>query len=321
MVETIDGLYAYWLEKGSALEWTCLFVLPPWLDVWWRIFGKEWKPYPMAVREGGNLIGIAPLMIQGERACIIGSPDVCDYVDFIFAPGRAKDVLRRILHHLKQQGISLLDLGPLRGDASLLKDMTAVAETLGYEVTIHPEDVILELELPATWDGFLQSLNGKQRHEIRRKIRRLYEAGQINTLVVEEAEQVKKKVDIFLALFGSSRSDKAAFMDNQMASFFRSLAEAMAEAQILKLFFLDLNASPAAVAMCFDYASTMYLYNNGYDQRFGSLSVGLLSKVFSMKESIERGRKAYSFLKGGETYKYLLGGTPVPVYRCKVMLS
>ncbi|MFO7459414.1 MAG: GNAT family N-acetyltransferase [Desulfatiglandales bacterium] len=321
MVETIDGLYAYWLEKGSALEWTCLFVLPPWLDVWWRIFGKEWKPYPMAVREGGNLIGIAPLMIQGERACIIGSPDVCDYVDFIFAPGRAKDVLRRILHHLKQQGISLLDLGPLRGDTSLLKDMTAVAETLGYEVTIHPEDVILELELPATWDGFLQSLNGKQRHEIRRKIRRLYEAGQINTLVVEEAEQVKKKVDIFLALFGSSRSDKAAFMDNQMASFFRSLAEAMAEAQILKLFFLDLNASPAAVAMCFDYASTMYLYNNGYDQRFGSLSVGLLSKVFSMKESIERGRKAYSFLKGGETYKYLLGGTPVPVYRCKVMLS
>jgi len=321
MVETIDGLHAYWLEKGSALEWTCLFVLPPWLDVWWRIFGKEWKPYPMAVREGGNLIGIAPLMIQGERACIIGSPDVCDYVDFIFAPGRAKDVLRRILHHLKQQGISLLDLGPLRGDASLLKDMTAVAETLGYEVTIHPEDVILELELPATWDGFLQSLNGKQRHEIRRKIRRLYEAGQINTLVVEEAEQVKKKVDIFLALFGSSRSDKAAFMDNQMASFFRSLAEAMAEAQILKLFFLDLNASPAAVAMCFDYASTMYLYNNGYDQRFGSLSVGLLSKVFSMKESIERGRKAYSFLKGGETYKYLLGGTPVPVYRCKVMLS
>jgi CelD/BcsL family acetyltransferase involved in cellulose biosynthesis len=320
-VETIDGLYAYWLEKGSALEWTCLFVLPPWLDVWWRIFGKEWKPYPLAVREGGNLVGIAPLMIQGERACIIGSPDVCDYVDFVFAPGRAKDVLRRILHHLKQQGISLLDLGPLRGDASLLKDMTPVAETLGYEVTIHPEDVILELELPATWDGFLQSLNGKQRHEIRRKIRRLYEAGQINYLVVEEAEQVKKKVDIFLALFGSNRSDKASFMDNQMASFFRSLAEAMAEAQILKLFFLDLDACPAAVAMCFDYASTMYLYNNGYDQRFGSLSVGLLSKVFSMKESIERGRKTYSFLKGGETYKYLLGGTPVPVYRCKVMLN
>jgi CelD/BcsL family acetyltransferase involved in cellulose biosynthesis len=317
----MDGLYAYWLEKGSALEWTCLFVLPPWLDVWWRIFGKEWKPYPLAVREGGNLVGIAPLMIQGERACIIGSPDVCDYVDFVFAPGRAKDVLRRILHHLKQQGISLLDLGPLRGDASLLKDMTPVAETLGYEVTIHPEDVILELELPATWDGFLQSLNGKQRHEIKRKIRRLYEAGQINTLVVEEAEQVKKKVDIFLALFGSNRSDKAAFMDNQMASFFRSLAEAMAEAQILKLFFLDLDACPVAVAMCFDYASTMYLYNNGYDQRFGSLSVGLLSKVLSMKESIERGRKTYSFLKGGETYKYLLGGTPVPVYRCKVMLT
>ena len=316
----MDGLYAYWLEKGSVLEWACLFVLPPWLEVWWRIFGKEWKPYPMAVREGGTLIGIAPLMMQGERARIIGSPDVCDYVDFVFAPGRVEDVLRSILHHLRQQGISLLDLGPLRGDASMLKHLTPVAETLGCEVTIDPEDVILELELPATWDEFLQSLNGKERHEIRRKIRRLHEAGQISYRVVEEAEKVKKNVDIFLTLFGSNRSDKAAFMDDQMASFFRSLAEKMAEVQILKLFFLDLDASPVAVAMCFDYGSTMYLYNNGYDQRFGSLSVGLLSKLFSMKESIERGRKTYSFLKGGETYKYLLGGAPVPLYRCKVRL-
>jgi CelD/BcsL family acetyltransferase involved in cellulose biosynthesis len=103
-----------------------------------------------------------------------------------------------------------------------------------------------------------------------------------------------------------------------MAAFFRSLAEAMAEMQILKLFFLDLDGMPAAAVMCFHYDSTMYLYNNGYDNRYHSLSVGLLSKVLNIKESIHRGVKRYDFLKGDEAYKSRLGGRPVPLYRCQV---
>jgi hypothetical protein len=64
----------------------------------------------------------------------------------------------------------------------------------------------------------------------------------------------------------------------------------------------------------------MYLYNNGYDGRFSSLSVGLLSKVISIKESIQIGKKKYDFLKGAEEYKHRLGGKPVPLYRCQIKL-
>jgi CelD/BcsL family acetyltransferase involved in cellulose biosynthesis len=117
-----------------------------------------------------------------------------------------------------------------------------------------------------------------------------------------------------------NRADKAAFMTGQMASFFRSLAEAMAEEEMLRLFFLDLDNRPAAAVMCFDYNMKVYLYNNAYDHRFRALSVGLLSKVLSMRDSIERGKRTYDFLKGGEPYKYRLGGRPVRVYRCMVAL-
>jgi CelD/BcsL family acetyltransferase involved in cellulose biosynthesis len=89
----------------------------------------------------------------------------------------------------------------------------------------------------------------------------------------------------------------------------------------LKLYFLDLDGIPAAAVMCFDYDSTIYLYNNGYDGRFSSLSVGLLSKVLTIKESIQRGKKKYDFLKGTEEYKHRLGGKPVPLYRCQVRLG
>jgi CelD/BcsL family acetyltransferase involved in cellulose biosynthesis len=92
----------------------------------------------------------------------------------------------------------------------------------------------------------------------------------------------------------------------------------LAKEQILKLFFLDLNGLPVAAVMCFEYNSTMYLYNNGYDQRHRAVSVGLLSKVLNIKASIKRGIRKYDFLKGDEEYKHRLGGKQMPLYRCRI---
>jgi CelD/BcsL family acetyltransferase involved in cellulose biosynthesis len=50
------------------------------------------------------------------------------------------------------------------------------------------------------------------------------------------------------------------------------------------------------------------------------LSVGLLSKVLCIKDSIERGKKRFDFLKGREAYKYRLGGREVPIYNCQIVL-
>jgi CelD/BcsL family acetyltransferase involved in cellulose biosynthesis len=110
-------------------------------------------------------------------------------------------------------------------------------------------------------------------------------------------------------------------MTGEMSTYFRLLAEAMAKEKLLKLSFLDLDGTPAAAVMSFDYNSTVYLYNNGYDGKFSSLSVGFLSKVLNIKDSIGRGKKKYDFLKGTEEYKHRLGGKPIPVYRCKVRLG
>jgi len=95
----------------------------------------------------------------------------------------------------------------------------------------------------------------------------------------------------------------------------------MAEAGLLRLFLLRLGNVPAAMALCFDHNSTVYLYNNGYDRRFSNLSVGFLSKVFSIRESIIRKRVRYNFLRGSETYKRRLGGRPLKLLRCEVILK
>ena len=110
-------------------------------------------------------------------------------------------------------------------------------------------------------------------------------------------------------------------MTDRRAAFFRGLAAEMARAQILKLFFLDVDNAPAAAVMCFDYLSTRYLYNNGYDNRHRALSIGLLSKVLTIKDSIQGGQTRYDFLKGPESYKRKLGGKPVQLYRCRIHIG
>jgi CelD/BcsL family acetyltransferase involved in cellulose biosynthesis len=319
--ETLEALHSLWVAGENPLEWDCLFVLPAWLKVWWSVFSNESSLYLSAVRDEERLIGIAPLLVKGAEARFMGDPDVCDYQDFIVAPGRGREFFENLIKHLRQQGVSSLDLNAVRADSKVLTELVAEAKSLKCEVSCNPEDVTLELDLPSSWDKFLAALNGKQRHEVRRKLRRLNEAGEINYRLVEDFREVMDEMETFLTLFGLSRSDKAAFMTSQMAKYFRSLAETMAKANLLKLYFLDLDGTPAAAVMCFDYNSTIYLYNNGYDGQFSSLSVGLLSKILTIKDSIIKGRKKYDFLKGTEEYKQRLGGKPVPLYRCQVKLG
>jgi CelD/BcsL family acetyltransferase involved in cellulose biosynthesis len=188
-------------------------------------------------------------------------------------------------------------------------------------MAIEIQDVAVAIELPGTWETYLNQLPGKQRHEIRRKFRRLYDAGEISYIRAETPTDTEKEMVTFLELFKMNRPDKAAFMTRRMRSFFLSLGKNLAEAGMLKLFKLQINGVSAAVVMCFDFKSTRFLYNNAYDDRFKEYSVGMMSKVMSIEEAIQSGFNRYDFLKGNEIYKQRLGGIPIKLFHCRVDLG
>lgn len=319
-MESLESLFTHWRNPDLALKWDCFFVLPPWLKAWGHIFGSTTAMYLGAVRQAQEIIGIAPLLLENETASFMGDTDVCDYQDFIIAPGRSNDFFNVLLDDLSGKNITGLNLKTVRPDSATIRVLADIAAKRGCEVICKQTDVSFELDLPATWDEYLLLLKGKQRHEIRRKQRRLQEAENISYRVVEEVKEVKKEIEVFIELFRSNREDKKIFMTDKMTSFFRTLAVALAAEKMLKLLFMEINAIPAAAVLCFDDNSSIYLYNNGFDINFNSLSVGTLCKVFSIKDSIENGRHKYDFLKGAEAYKYHLGGKEVPLYECKIKL-
>jgi CelD/BcsL family acetyltransferase involved in cellulose biosynthesis len=310
-----------WRRNDHRLVWDRPFVLPGWMNAWWRHFGPGYGLTLCGFWKGERLIGIAPLRRRGSTAAIVGGADVCDYLDLVAAPDTAFEFFRGVFAALGRSGVSLVDFENLRPDSTVLSYAPAVAADMGLDAVCTPQGVSFEMTLPETWDAYLGGLTGKQRHEVRRKLRRVREAGRIDFRVVDRLADDGDAVGTFLGLFRSNRPDKQRFMSAAMADYFRRLADEMDRIKALRLCFLDIDHQPVAAVMCVDYGGVAYLYNNGYDDRFRSLSVGLISKVLSIRDSIERGLTHFDFLKGTEAYKRQLGGIRVPLHRLRIALS
>ena len=321
-VENLDleGLSALWHREESRLRWTCPFVLPPWLSSWWSIFGGGVNPLIAVVRQGDLIIGVAPLMVRDETVRFLGDPDVCDYFDFAVLPGWEPIFFRTLMGDLRARELTDMDLGPVRPGSAVLGFFSKQEPLSGCQRSTVEDEVFLEADLPSTWEEFLRQLDGKQRHEVRRKLRRLHDAGDIRFRVVRSTSRLTDAMEIFLRLFAMNREDKATFMTDRMAAFFRALAFALADEGLLRLFFLELDGQPVASVFCFDHQSTRYLYNSAYDNAYSEIGVGLMCKVLSIKAAIDEGLSTYNFLKGGEIYKYRLGGKEVPLWRCRATL-
>jgi CelD/BcsL family acetyltransferase involved in cellulose biosynthesis len=319
--DNLDNLDSYWRDTNQNLVWPCIFVLPPWLKAWWEVFGEGRQIYLRTVRKGGGVIGIAPLQVKGDIASFIGSTDVCDYLDFIIEPGHQVDFFNALFDDFSKNGVSRLELQHVRPDSFTMKDLVPAAKLCGCEVVTIAEEVNVEMDLPVTWDVYLDSLSAKQRHEVRRKLRRLFEAGKMEYRYVRDSAAIPGAMKTFFKMFVESRSDKAAFLTGQREMFFSAMAAKMAEVGLLRLGILELDGKAVAQIVCFDYNNNIYLYNSGYDPDYVSLSVGLISKALAIKDSIEKGRHGFDFLKGQEVYKYHLGGHEVPLYKCLVNLK
>jgi CelD/BcsL family acetyltransferase involved in cellulose biosynthesis len=295
-----------------------VFQHPAWQELWLEEYGEHGEPFILAIRENGTLRGIAPLLKSGETLSFIGDPDICDYMDFVLAPGHEEGVLSVLLHFLREEGWSQIDLRGLKAGSPTLEHLLALAGGLRFRARVEEEAVCPQLDLPPTWDGYLAQLGKKNRHELRRKLRRLYgAAADIRLLVLQEPAQVAEGMEDLLRLM-KMKSDKAQFMTPQMERFFRRAAKSLAGEGLIGLYLLEMEGRRVAATLCFQDAERLLLYNSGYDPTFSALSVGLVSKTLLLQNAIETGRGHLDFLRGAEPYKYDLGGKDVEVCRCLI---
>jgi len=316
--DTFESVSGRLKTAGSQLKFEAPFVLPGWMRAWQEVFAPQASLRIRSLWKAGRMVGLAALRVEDGTASLIGDADVCDHLDLVCSAGQQSEFCDALLDHLKAAGIRRLDLNPLRPDSVVIQTLVPEARKRGYAVSLTTEDVLFEMALPTTWEDYFRTLSGKQRHEVRRKLRRLETHAAAAFHLVQTPTAVCAALSDFLALFRQNRPDKAAFMDARMEAYFRLLAEYVPETRIG---FLSVDGRPAAAVWCCDFNGTRYLYNSGYDANFSDWSVGILCKLLSIRDAIARGLTKYDFLKGEEAYKHRLGGRPVPIYSCRIDLS
>ena len=304
-----------WERVLGVSDAATLFLTPWWQKTWWKHFGGDAELAVYVASDGERPIGVAPLVRSDGVLELLGATDLFDYRDFIVERGRDEDFCAALLAHISDLEWHTLRLESVRESSPTLRALGGAAGSAGMSVEIELEDVAPVAVLPATWEEFVSGLSKKDRHELRRKIRRLDRAGEVTRSVCSSPEQVPGMMGTFLRLHRASSPDKSEFMTAEREAFFMDAVGEAARRGRLRLEELALDGQTVASCLGFDYAGTFLLYNSGYDPENSKLSVGIVSKALAIKGAIESGDGVFDFLRGSEDYKYRLGGQDRQVHR------
>lgn len=317
-LNSFDQIRGEWLDLLEKCPVNTFYLMPQWQEIWWEAFRERREMAGFYLQRPEGVTAIASLARQGDDLSFVGNTETFDYNDFMIRPGWEDDFFAALMNWLDQEDFKALKLPSLIEDSPTLEYLPDLARQRGYSVEVSEEDVTPGLELPDNWDAYLAGLSKKNRHELRRKLRRLESTEGWQWYCVRGSQEVSARLEDFLYLMRQSAPDKAAYMTGEREAFFRRITERTAELDLLRLYFLEMDGQDVASSLCFDYNGARYLYNSGYNPEYAYYSVGLLLNALCLREAIEQGKTYFDFLRGPEPYKYHLGGLDRTIYHMVV---
>ena len=315
-----------WADLLSRSASAPFFMNHLYQTIWWLHLGNDDLRLITIRSDQGQLVGLASLYLKtlsdGERQLtFVGCVDVSDYLDVLVDVDHVERVHQALLDALAGENLvwDKLYLCSLPQRSLTFTHLAEAARQRGWRVRVTQQDVCPVITLPPSWDEYLAGLNKKQRHEIRRKMRKIETEAVTAWKVVESPDEVEAAMELFVQLHQKSTREKEGFWSDSLISFFKNITRALAAVGWLKLYFIEVNGVSAASMLAFDYNNEFLLYNSGYDpDQFAPLSPGNVLTAYTIRHAIELGRKRYDFLRGDEIYKFRFGGQPEPVYDVEI---
>ncbi len=226
------------------------------------------------------------------------------------------------------QAWDVVDLRRMRADDPALPALEQAfnqrAPVAGWSICREREDVCPVINVAgADWDEYLATLGKKDRHEIRRKLRRAEAAGELRVRVEAPGQlELERFVELHQARFG----DEGLFPPTEGGRRSRRFVERLTELEAaepdggqLNLVHVTVGDRLVFAALAFDDGHSCYLYNAGMDPSAGDLSPGVIGTAAYIRDRLAAGRRRFDFLRGNEPYKYEWGALDEPIERLLVM--
>jgi CelD/BcsL family acetyltransferase involved in cellulose biosynthesis len=320
---------------------------------WWDAYGSgAHEQYTVMTGADGEVRAIVPLMhrheieaddvpthttvrehsptcrnVDGEKmAVMFGASYHADYATILAASADLQPTAEGLVGTLRDgprfdEDQAEWDVVDLRRLAGWDPALAALEAAFGMER--EQEDVCPVVDVLAdTWDDYLATLDKKDRHEIRRKLRR---AMTIGDLSIEIGPPTPEAVGDFIRLHTLRFGEDGLFPNNEGGARSRLFIERLAELERndrdggqLHVARVRCGEKLIFTALAFDDGRTCFLYNAGMDPAAALASPGVSGFALYIRDRLEAGRRRFDFLRGNEKYKYEWGAVDQPIYRLLV---
>jgi CelD/BcsL family acetyltransferase involved in cellulose biosynthesis len=301
-----------------------VFATPEWNKLWWEEFGENKELFLVKMCRGKDVAALVPLYLkrEGDRKILrfVGGIDLSDYLGPICSLDDRGAVADALIGWLAGTEVEWdeLDAHNMPVPFGFAEFLVERADNGGFAFALEQEETSAVLILPSDWDFYLSRLDSKDRHELKRKIRRFGREHPDAVVRQSTEDTLEGDLKFFVEMHRGAEGHKGHFMRPEIATFFERIARAFSELGWLRLDFLEIGDRPVASAFGFEFNNSLYLYNSAYEPEVGRLSPGQVLVAEIVKRSIDDGLEKFDFLRGTERYKYQLGGNAVPLYNVRV---
>jgi CelD/BcsL family acetyltransferase involved in cellulose biosynthesis len=327
--ELIDGNQAFAVleEEWNALVAQGMTNTPfqqfAYQKSWWQHLQPAHSSlHTIVVRhEDGRLAGIASFYLIEGVLYFNGCVEETDYLDLIVAENEAEPVWTAVFDCLCRNDFpawQALDLCNIPATSLSRQILQLAAEKRGFSFAESVNEVCPIIELPGSFEDYLENIDSKQRREIKRKLRRA-EGADAKMRIVNAEDNLEVEIENFLTLLQASTFEKRDWLSDGRRALFHDTAKAAMASGMLQLIFIEVDGRNAATLFNFDYANKIWVYNSGLDPaNYGSLSLGVVITAKAIEYAAENGRAEFDFLRGNETYKYRFGAIDTTIYRIQI---
>ena len=309
----------HWRELLAGDPDRHIFATPEWNRLWWEEFGAGKDLFILTMRRGEEIVALVPLYRKHDGNYkilrFLGGIDLTDYLGPICSLEDRDDVAEALTDWLVTTPVEwdAFDAHNMPVPFGFADHLVERADRHGFDFKLEQEETSAVMPLPRDWDTYLESLEAKERRELKRKRRRLIrevpDAGFRSTT----EETLERDLKHFVDMHRGAEGHKGHFMRPEIATFFERVARSFMKLGWLRLDFLEIGGRPVASTFGFELDGTFYLYNSAYEPEFARLSPGMVLVSRLVEHAIEKGLDRFDFLRGPERYKYQLGAQAVPL--------
>jgi CelD/BcsL family acetyltransferase involved in cellulose biosynthesis len=325
------------LAGVSAAEWERLLAANPTVSAfsnravhaaWWSAHSDTAQDVSLAARDAASneLLGYLPLMKRPDGVIYSGATFHIDYATVLLeqiSPGTGDDVAAALADALVRTNAPL-NLLRLRNEdaahARMISAITRAAEANNRTATFGVEEPAPFIDLVGitTFDEHLERLDKKERHEIRRKLRRAEAAGVQISASTDLVTDLPEFIWLHRARWGESGLFTATEKGTSEERFMREIFSSAPAGMITLLLARNEEFGTFAAGLFLRDANALRYWNAGGDIAARALSPGVLLFAHGLTMAISEKLPRLDFLRGNEAYKYECGAVDAQVMQLQV---